>query len=169
MFLVSLGVPVDLDEILPASKQKKLVLPSLQLGAGGRRSPASPRGSSDSRPSSGRNGLNGGDGSGLKTASTTSVDTQGKPRSGGRRRGPPPPPELDMVAARLVCTTTAEALDGMDDAELRAHVKRLEGLRGLSDDSLEYWKKRTDEKIAERDTFEGVIENLVKHARKVRK
>ena len=29
LFLVSLGVPVDLDEILPASKQKKLVLPSI--------------------------------------------------------------------------------------------------------------------------------------------
>lgn len=29
LFLVSLGVPVDLDEILPASKQKKLILPSI--------------------------------------------------------------------------------------------------------------------------------------------
>ncbi|KAI6779609.1 uncharacterized protein J7T54_008227 [Emericellopsis cladophorae] len=44
LFLVSLGVPVDLDEILPASKQKKLVLPSLSVPSG-----ASPRTSSDSR------------------------------------------------------------------------------------------------------------------------
>ncbi|KAK4911194.1 hypothetical protein LTR66_017380, partial [Elasticomyces elasticus] len=35
LFLVSLGVPVDLDEILPASKQKKLILPSLENGGGG--------------------------------------------------------------------------------------------------------------------------------------
>src|ERR1700753_1836134 len=31
LFLVSLGVPVDLDEILPASKQKKLILPSIHM------------------------------------------------------------------------------------------------------------------------------------------
>ena len=33
LFLVSLGVPVDLDEILPASKQKKLILPSFRGSA----------------------------------------------------------------------------------------------------------------------------------------
>ncbi|KAF4123546.1 hypothetical protein GMORB2_6247 [Geosmithia morbida] len=160
LFLVSLGVPVDLDEILPASKQKKLILPSLNIP-----SSASPRGSSDSRPASHTQQGQQGD----ANASSTSVDTQGKPRVSGRRRGPAPPPELDMAAARLVCTTTSEALDGMTDQELQAHVKRLEGLQGISNEALEYWKKRTDEKIAERDTFEGVIENLVKHARKVRK
>ncbi len=42
LFLVSLGVPVDLDEILPASKQKKLVLPSISYRD-------SPRTSTDSR------------------------------------------------------------------------------------------------------------------------
>src|SRR5271168_3035052 len=45
LFLVSLGVPVDLDEILPASKQKKLILPSIHL----KPSPGSPRTSTDSR------------------------------------------------------------------------------------------------------------------------
>ncbi|KAE8834207.1 hypothetical protein HRS9122_08287 [Pyrenophora teres f. teres] len=44
LFLVSLGVPVDLDEILPASKQKKLILPSIHI-PGDR----SPRPSSDGR------------------------------------------------------------------------------------------------------------------------
>ncbi|CAD0101113.1 unnamed protein product [Aureobasidium mustum] len=58
LFLVSLGVPVDLDEILPASKQKKLVLPNIHLpeqkkedskakqdgsnSTGGRKGPAPP-------------------------------------------------------------------------------------------------------------------------------
>jgi hypothetical protein len=155
LFLVSLGVPVDLDEILPASKQKKLVLPSLNIPAN------SPRTSTDSRSLS---RLRQGEGN----ASSTSVDTQGKPKE-KRRKGPPPPPDFDMVAARHLCTTTDEALNGMTDEEAKEHVARLEAIQVTAKEVLEYWQKRTDEKIGERETFEGVIENLVKHARKVRK
>ncbi|KAF7549866.1 hypothetical protein G7046_g8197 [Stylonectria norvegica] len=156
LFLVSLGVPVDLDEILPASKQKKLVLPSLNIPS------TSPRTSSDSRSIS---RLRQGEGN----ASSTSIDTQGKPSVSKRRKGPPPPPALDLVAARYLCMTTEEALNGMTDEELKAHVATLEAMGALAKESLEYWQKRTDEKIGDREAFEGVIENLVKHARKVRK
>jgi hypothetical protein len=48
-------------------------------------------------------------------------------------------------------------------------VKRLEALKGAANEALEYWTKKTDETIGDREAFEGVIENLVKHARKVRK
>lgn len=48
-------------------------------------------------------------------------------------------------------------------------MKRLEELQGAAKDALEYWTKKTDETIGDREAFEGVIENLVKHARKVRK
>lgn len=65
--------------------------------------------------------------------------------------------------------TTDEALDGMTDPELQAHARRLADLEVQAKEALEYWQKRTDEKIGDRETFEGVIENLVKHARKVRK
>ncbi|TWU76852.1 hypothetical protein ED733_006151 [Metarhizium rileyi] len=133
LFLVSLGVPVDLDEILPASKQKKLVLPSLNIRA------TSSRRSSDSSPAS-RLQQNEGN------ASSTSIDTQGKPRGSKKRRGPPPQPELDLVAARYLCMTTDEALDGMTDEELKAHVSKLEAMEGAANEMLEYWKKRTDEK-----------------------
>lgn len=57
----------------------------------------------------------------------------------------------------------------MTDEELKAHVKKLEAMEGTAREALEYWQKRTDEKIGDREAFEGVIENLVKHARKVRK
>ncbi|KAK2601734.1 hypothetical protein QQS21_004722 [Conoideocrella luteorostrata] len=156
LFLVSLGVPVDLDEILPASKQKKLILPSLNLRA------HSPRTSSDSRSAS---RLRQGEGN----VSSTSVDTQGKPTGSKKRKGPPPEPELDLVAARYLCMTTDEALDGMTNEELKEHVSKLEAMQGTAKEVLEYWRKRTDEKIGDREAFEGVIENLVKHARKVRK
>ncbi len=104
--------------------------------------------------------------------SSASVDSQGgeKPGSTSRRkRGAPEAPELDLVSARQLCTTTEEALGGMTDEELRAHVRKLEELEVLAKEVLEFWKKRTDEKIGDREAFEGVIENLVKHARKTRK
>ncbi|OAA73131.1 hypothetical protein ISF_00032 [Cordyceps fumosorosea ARSEF 2679] len=158
LFLVSLGVPVDLDEILPASKQKKLILPSLNLNS------SSPRASSDAR-GNGTSRLKQGDGN----ASSTSVDSQDRPSASKTRRGLPAEPDLDLVAARYLCNTTDEALGGMTDEELKAHVAKLEAMQGAANDVLEYWKKRTDEKLGDREAFEGVIENLVKHARKVRK
>ncbi|KAK7970778.1 hypothetical protein PG988_009851 [Apiospora saccharicola] len=156
-----LGVPVDLDEILPASKQKKLVLPSLHRVT----SNGSLRTSSESRSIS-RIRKNEGNGS------PVSVDSQGKEKPGSeptRRKGPLPAPELDLVSARQMCATTEEALNGMTDSELREHVTKLQEMEGLAKELLEYWKKRTDEKVGDRETFEGVIENLVKHARKTRK
>ncbi|OBT67651.1 hypothetical protein VE03_03842 [Pseudogymnoascus sp. 23342-1-I1] len=153
LFLVSLGVPIDLDEILPASKQAKLVLPST----------ASPRTSSDARLGSVARLQ------GDSNGSSASVDSAGKPSASKRRRGPPPAPALDLGAARRLCSTTDEALAGLSDRELREHVKALEGLRGAAEGALEYWTKRTDEKLGDREAFEGVIENLVQHARKVRK
>ncbi|KAK1726254.1 uncharacterized protein BDZ83DRAFT_574998 [Colletotrichum acutatum] len=155
LFLVSLGVPVDLDEILPASKQKKLVLPSLQVPSG------SPRTSSDSRSVSRVRAE--------ANASSTSVDSKGKPTTSSKKKGPPPVPDLDLVSAKQLCTTTDEALNGMTDEELKAHVDRLKAMEGTAKEVLEYWTKKTDEKIGDREAFEGVIENLVKHARKVRK
>ncbi|UQC80210.1 uncharacterized protein CLUP02_05692 [Colletotrichum lupini] len=155
LFLVSLGVPVDLDEILPASKQKKLVLPSLQVPSG------SPRTSSDSRSVSRLRAE--------ANASSTSVDSKGKPTASSKRKGPPPVPDLDLVSAKQLCTTTDEALNGMTDDELKAHVDRLKAMEETAKEALEYWTKKTDEKIGDREAFEGVIENLVKHARKVRK
>ncbi|KAL7629245.1 hypothetical protein AAE478_000765 [Parahypoxylon ruwenzoriense] len=161
LFLVSLGVPVDLDEILPASKQKKLVLPSIHrvTSSGSLRTSTDSRSVSQIRKADANN-------------SSVSVDSQGKekPRSASKRRkGPPETPELDLVSAKQLCTTTEEALSGMTDAELRQHVKKLEDMEVLAKEVLEYWKKRTDEKIGDREAFEGVIENLVKHARKTRK
>lgn len=147
LFLVSLGVPVDLDEILPASKQKKLILPSLHH-------------TDSSDLSRVKNSSNNG--------SRTSVDSQGRP-STKPRKGPPPEPEFDLVAAKQLCTTTDEALDGMTDRELREHCEKLRNMKFTAEEVLEYWKKRTDEKIGDREAFEGVIENLVMHARKNRK
>ncbi|QSZ28620.1 hypothetical protein DSL72_003119 [Monilinia vaccinii-corymbosi] len=154
LFLVSLGIPVSLDEILPASTQKKLILPSLSLHP-------SSSGSLDNSTER------------IKSSSSTSLDLQdnAKPsRSDSRRRkGPPPAPQLDLVSARQTCEITEEALNGLTMNDLKEHVKKLEEMEVLAKEVLQYWTMRTDEKLGDREAFEGVIENLVKHARKVRK
>ena len=151
LFLVSLGVPVDLDEILPPSKQKRLILPSIGLEGTG-----SPRPSTAiDRLKDQQNGVN---------SSTTSLDSKtGQPRKRTTRltKGPPPPPELDTNAASQLAATTDEALWGMDDDELRDHVVRLGELNESASRVLEYWLERRDEGLKEKEALEGVIENLV--------
>jgi hypothetical protein len=145
---VSLGVPVDLDEILPPSKQKRLVLPNINL--------TSPRASTTALERLKASGGN---------DSSTSIDSKtGAPRKQKKenlRRGPPPPPEFDSNAAVLICRTTDEALEGLEDGELREHLGVLEGLNNRSSGVLEYWLQRKDEALKEKEALEGVIENLV--------
>ncbi len=149
-------MPVDLDEILPASKQKKLVLPSTDVDR-------------DSRsPSEGAY-----EGSRVKlkqdNASSASVDQPSSQKTNRRRKGPPPPPELDLGSTKMLCMTTEAALSNFQDSELQDHVRKLEDLTARASEVLEYWLKRKDNALGDKEAFEGVIENLVKHARRVRK
>lgn len=64
---------------------------------------------------------------------------------------------------------TDVARDGLTIEELRDHVRVLEEMVGTANEVLEFWTKETDRLLGEREAFEGVIENLVKHARKSRK
>lgn len=157
LFLVSLGVPVDLDEILPASKQKKLVLPSIDLDSGSNtpatrsRSQARKEGEGDGPTESNQNGAG-------QAPSRTKA-----------RRGAAPPPQLDLSAVRRLCATTDAALNGLTDTELKGHAQELEAVTLRASEVLEYWLKRRDGLIGEKEAFEGVIENLVSHVRRVRK
>ena len=156
LFLVSLGVPVDLDEILPASKQKKLILPSIHLRnrsqspPGGRRTESRIRFQQDN-------------------ASSASVDQPASQKASRRRKGPASAPELDLQSTKMLCATTHAALCNMTDDELQAHVRKLEELTAKASEVLEYWLKRRDSAVGDKEAFEGVIENLVKHARRVRR
>ncbi|KAJ5103334.1 hypothetical protein N7532_003863 [Penicillium argentinense] len=159
LFLVSLGVPVDLDEILPASKQKKLVLPSIDLDGSGATTPS---GRSRSQ------GRKEGEGSQNETESAATTG-QAAARQKTVRRGAVPPPEIDLSAVHRLCATTDAALSGLTDVELQSHVKELEKVTLRASTVLEYWLKRRDGLISEKEAFEGVIENLVSHVRRVRK
>ncbi|EAU29750.1 conserved hypothetical protein [Aspergillus terreus NIH2624] len=155
LFLVSLGVPVDLDEILPASKQKKLILPSMNEYGG---STTHSRSHSQVRKDGAQSGPNSPRTSGAASRQRSS-----------RRREPSPPPDLDLSSVRRLCATTDAALDGLTDPELQGHVKELEQVTLRASSVLEYWLKRRDGLVSEKEAFEGVIENLVSHARRVRK
>ncbi|KAF2731611.1 hypothetical protein EJ04DRAFT_526014 [Polyplosphaeria fusca] len=155
LFLVSLGVPVDLDEILPASKQKKLVLPSIPIPG-----EKSPRPSADDR-----NGALGR--VKRENASSASVDSSAS-KSERKRRGPPPPPQLDISSTTMLCSTTDAALSNFTDDELRAHIKRLEELKDRASEVFDYWQKRMESALGDKEAFESVIENLVAHAKKIR-
>ncbi|KAF2622981.1 hypothetical protein BU25DRAFT_350991 [Macroventuria anomochaeta] len=155
LFLVSLGVPVDLDEILPASKQKKLVLPSINIPGD-----KSPRPSSDGRS----NAL---DRVKKDNASNTSVDSS-KSKTERPRKGPPLPPFLDLSATSMLCATTEAALLNFTDDELKIHVDHLKGLHQRAEQVFEYWQKQLESALGDKDAFEQVIESLVAHAKKLR-
>jgi hypothetical protein len=157
LFLVSLGVPVDLDEILPASKQKKLILPSIHIPG-----EKSPRPSTD-----GRNGALERVKKEGENASSASVDSStSKPER--KRKGPPPPPELDISSTTMLCSTTDAALQNLTEQELEQHVERLKDLAVRANEVFDYWQKRMESALGDKDAFEQVIESLVAHAKKLR-
>ncbi|PSK53795.1 Peptidyl-prolyl cis-trans isomerase-like 4 [Elsinoe australis] len=153
LFLVSLGVPVDLDEILPASKQKKLVLPSMHLNG------ESPRDSGQlGRTLQGN----------VSSTSIATTDSKtGEPKKERKKKGPParagppPPPTFDSNAASLICKTTGAALQNLTDDELKDHLNTLEKTISEANQVLEYWQHRKDSALGDKEAFEGVIENLV--------
>lgn len=171
LFLVSLGVPVDLDEILPASKQKKLVLPSIDLGglSGSHQQQQQPQTKDGTTPST-NPGASGKTGTTIPPSPTsTSTPTTSTQEQRYSRRRDNPPPELDLSAVGRLCATTDAALDGLTDEELKSHVSELQQVTQRASTVLEYWLKRLDGLVGEKEAFEGVIENLVSHARRVRK
>lgn len=60
-------------------------------------------------------------------------------------------------------------MDNFSDEELQAHIQALNEANSRASNVLEYWLKRKDNAMGDKEAFEGVIENLVKHAKKVRK
>lgn len=150
-------MPVDLDEILPASKQKKLILPNINLGP-----------STDSpRSSMARLRKEDGNSSSTSLGGDKSQKQSRKP-SERPSKSPPPPPSFDANAASLLCSTTDTAMSGYTDEELGEHVNRLEQLIAQASEVLEYWLTRRDGAVGDKEVFEGVIENLVGFVKKNR-
>ncbi|KAF3924226.1 hypothetical protein ABW21_db0203030 [Orbilia brochopaga] len=139
IFLVSLGVPVDLDEILPAdTKQKKLVLPS----------------SSSLRKSS--------------DTGRSSDDRSNRSSSRRRNQKDANIKLVDVPSARILCSTSDVKLRAFTVGELEDHVKRLEEVTREASETLTYWLGRRETALGDKEAFERVIENLVEFAKKKR-
>lgn len=116
---------------------------------------------------------------GLKdaNASNTSLSSQSKEtkerdrrkRRGGNDQLPQNPPPLDSSAIRHLCSTTEVAIKNMTDSELKKHIQHLEEMTKKAGEVLEYWVKRRDAAMGEKEMFESVVGDLVKHARRVRR
>ncbi|KAI5816240.1 hypothetical protein BZA77DRAFT_247137, partial [Pyronema omphalodes] len=142
LFLVSLGIPLDLDEVLPPeTKQKKLVLPSVHL-------PRHPDASS--RPAS-------------RSSSTTRTG-----RKQAELLAKQKAESFDLGSARILAGTSIEALRGMTGRELLGHVDRLEKVQEEAEEVERYWEQRRESAKSEKETFEQVIESLVGYAKKQR-
>lgn len=172
LFLISLGVPVDLDEILPPSKQKKLILPDItnpsRTSITGDDSPHPNDPLSKLRSSAANDSTTSITSDASASTPTGTPKPRGRPRPASIKPGPPPPPNLDLQHVKRLCATTPEKIAGFTDEELQAHVKELESLTEKTSQVLEYWLKRRDGLRKEKEAFEGVIENLVRHAQRVR-
>ncbi|KAK6496566.1 hypothetical protein TWF481_001566 [Arthrobotrys musiformis] len=139
LFLVSLGVPVDLDEILPAdTKQKKLVLPS----------------SSHIRKSSDV-------GRGENDRSNRSSSKRRKEKEAQSKL-------VDIPSARILCSTSDVKLRAFTVSELEDHVKKLEEVTREASETLTYWLGKRETALGDKEAFERVIENLVEFAKKKR-
>jgi hypothetical protein len=142
LFLVSLGIPLDLDEVLPPeTKQKKLVLPSVHL-------PRHPDASS--RPAS------------RSSSTSRSGKKQAELEAKQKAEG------FDMSGARMLAGTSIEALKGMTGRELLGHVERLERVIEEAEEVRKYWEQRKEGAKGDKETFEQVIESLVGYAKKQR-
>jgi hypothetical protein len=140
LFLVSLGIPLDLDDVLPPeTKQKKLVLPSVHLSR-----------QVDSRPSSRSSRRSGSLPRNKKKAEDNKLE------------------ELDIPSARILCSTSPVALRGYTAQELRNHIQKLETLTRVASEVLTYWLAKRDSAVGDKEAFETVIESLVGYARKKR-
>lgn len=68
----------------------------------------------------------------------------------------------------MLCATTEAALSNFTEEELKEHVERLKGLQERANEVFEYWQKRMESALGDKDAFEQVIESLVAHAKKLR-
>lgn len=149
LFLVSLGIPLDLDEILPTeTKQKKLVLPSVHAAVRHADILSSSRSSS--------------------RASRRSGSQARRRRRGGGDGDGEQPAAVDIPSARILCSTSTVALHNLSGAELREHVARLEQATQAASQMLTYWLAKRDGAVGDKETFETVIESLVGYAKKQR-
>lgn len=144
LFMVSLGVPLDLDEILPQKNTKRLVLPAVQ----------SHRGRRGSRSHS----------------ATRQPDGASTPREEKKSNGQGQDLEADtdknLQDWHQLAVVSDIALTGMSKDELASHIAALKAATESAAKTLEIWEKKKQTAIKDKDDFESLIESLVEYAQR---
>lgn len=151
LFMVSLGVPLDLDEILPQKNTKRLVLPAVRPH---RSSRSRSRSRSRARPDGEEGNANSGDGA-------RKSKTNGSPGN-----------ELELDTDKNVQTwsqlsnVSELALAGMTPAELADHTAALKSAAATAAQTLALWENKKQLALKDKDDFESLIESLVEYAQR---
>jgi hypothetical protein len=145
LFMISLGVPLDLDEILPPSKNpKKLVLPN------------NTKSSLASASASSR---------AATAASALPADTKPGDKSGEN------PLEVNtaqnLSAWNHLAQVSELALQGMSTEELTQHIASLNVAVKQATETLTIWETKKAAAEKDKQDFESLIESLVDYAQKV--
>ncbi|KAK9474848.1 uncharacterized protein V1510DRAFT_359765 [Dipodascopsis tothii] len=139
-FLISLGLPIDLDEILPAkNKVEPLVLSSRQR-PGGDTPPSQPASATHSPSPS--------------TASSKSSAA---------------PPDFDADYARQLSKVSEVAVARMTYDEVQNHMRELERVKTEAAVMLGYWIDKRNSAASDKEKFEAVIESSIEYAQRLRK
>lgn len=156
LFMVSLGVPLDLDEILPQKNAKRLVLPAV---ASRRRS-----------RSRSRTRKEGGDAS---ATSTTSPDATTTNKSQSNTKNAISQIEQDTDQNLLTWNFLAQVSElaqlGMTTDELETHITDLQKAIEQANSTLTFWETKKTAALKDKEDFEGLIESLVEYAQRVGK
>lgn len=194
-FLVSLGVPVDLDQVMPQKgKQKRLILPTTMSDAKsynekargsrhGQQASVYAIGSVSSAGSEIQNrqraqslGVGGGslplsfvgepgDGKGGNLVGNRSRNTEGRHDLALQTQEE----EAALAEWSQLVTVSELAIKNMSVEELKEYIGSVAEALGSANNAYTRWVARRDDALKDKAAFEGVIESLVDYAQRVGK
>lgn len=144
LFMISLGVPLDLDEILPPTKTpKKLILPN--------------NSKSDSVSTS------------TSTSATAAASLAAKTKTGDKISDNPLEINTaqNLSAWNHLAQVSDLALQGMSQEELTLHITELNTAIDRAAQTLAIWEAKKAAAEKDKQDFESLIESLVDYAQKV--
>lgn len=150
LLLLSLGIPLDLDQVLPKKDTKHLVLPSAHKR-------------SQSAAVGGRQGQG------------QTKNQEGGSASGRSSRDEPKIEDFDeetesnLARWRTLAEASSEALDNMSEDELTAHLANLKAAMQGAEKICMQWQIKKDAVEKDKEAFEGVIESLLEYAQRLRR
>jgi hypothetical protein len=146
LLLVSLGVPLDLDEILPNKNTKRLVLPSSATTT-----------KEDAAAAK------------TESESTASSATPSSKQDSAEIEQLNIETENSVSKWQQLANVSVEACEGMDEAELQSHVDNLKSAIEKGESLFQKWESKKQAAEKDKEAFEGVIESLLEYAQRLRR